>query len=435
MHRTHHGKWFRLAVFCTGLTAPGYPLHRLRALGNRFKIGLIPPVESTMSNPGRAINRSCAIGLVGALIAAVSAFPAVAPAAAELPAETKTHSESMTLPRADPIAPGEVVAVPPALLQRLQKEVLAPTRSRERRLDLLVQLLFAPKGVALEYDGTRTRTIDEAFIEHKANCLTFSLLFVALARQAGIDAYVQETDHVLAWQGNGALYGNGHVNVGVKVGPGRKTVDIDRSVVSIRGAPQVISDERALAHFYNNRGAELMEQGRLQSARMHLDAAIRMDPTFVGAWNNLGVLHMREGALKEAEHAYATALDHKKRYSPTLSNMVNLYRHMGDAKRLSIYEKRLFDVQRRDPFHQIILALGYERSGDYTAAIDHFKRAIRLKAKDHFVYFGLARSYARLGDTRRAVDALVHARDAAGDQRNMYQTKLEQLRQLHAGTR
>ena len=384
-----------------------------------------------MSNPGWAINRSCVIRLVAVLVAAVSAFPAVALAPAERPAGTKTHAESMASPPAGPIAPSEVVAVPPALLERLQREVLAPTRSRERRLDLLVQLLFAPGGLALEYDGSRTRTIDEAFTDHKANCLTFSLLFVTLARQAGIDAYVQETDHVLAWQGSGALYGNGHVNVGVKVGPARKTVDIDRSVVSIRGAPRAISDERALAHFYNNRGAELMEQGRLQPARRHLDTAIRMEPAFVGAWNNLGVLHMREGAVKEAERAYATALDHKKRYAPTLSNMVNLYRHTGDAKRLAEYEKRLFDVQRRDPFHQIILALGYERSGDYAAAIEHFRRAIRLKAKEHFVYFGLARSYARLGDTRRAVDALVHARDAAGDRRDMYQTKLERLRRLH----
>lgn len=294
-----------------------------------------------------------------------------------------------------------------------------------------MQLLFSPKGLALEYDGARTRTIAEAFTEHKANCLTFSLAFVTLAREAGIDAYVQETDQVLAWQGSSTLYGNGHVNVGVKIGTGRKTIDIDRSVVSIRGTPRAISDDRALAHFYNNRGAELLGQGLLQPARSHLELATRMDPTFIGAWNNLGVLYMREGALGEAERAYTTALDHKQRYAPTLSNMANLYRHMGDAKRLAAYQKRLFEVQRKDPFHQIILALGYERSGDHAAAIEHFQRAIRLKAREHFVYFGLARSYARLGDTDRAIDALVHARDASGDQRDMYQTKLERLRQLH----
>ncbi len=386
-----------------------------------------------MSNTGCAINRGCLTGLV-AMLVAVASSSAVALAPAQEPAGTKIQVESAALPPVEPVvAPGAVVAIPPALLERVQAEVMAPTRRREERLDLLVQLLFSPGGLALEYDGTRTRTISEAFADHKANCLTFSLLFVALARQAGIDAYVQESDFVLAWQGNGALYGNGHVNVGVEIGRSRKTVDIDSSVISIRGKPRAISDERALSHFYNNRGAELMTAGRLPEARRYLDKAIALTPDFTAAWNNLGVLDAREGALARAEQDYRQALDIDARHSPTLSNMVNLYRRLGDTKREAEFEKRLFKVQRKDPFHQIILAMGYEQTGDYPAAIDHYRRAIRLKAKLDFVYFGLARAYAHVGDIRRATNALVHARDTAGDKRrDMYQAKLDHLRRLHA---
>lgn len=346
------------------------------------------------------------------------------PANAQVPAEIAVDT-------GEPAAPEQVLAIPAWLDALVRTRVVETTTSRDKRLERLIELLYGPAGLALQYDGATTRTIAQSVTERKANCVSFALMFTALARRAGIDAYVQETDHVLAWQGNGALYGNGHINVGVKIGGVRKTVDIDRSVVSIRGIPRAISDERALAHFYNNRGAELMDAGRLLAARKHLDMAIRMEPDFVGAWNNLGVLQMRQGAQAEAERAYATALEHKKRYAPTLANLVNLYRHTGDTKRLAEYEKQLFEVQRRDPFHQIILALGYERRGNYTAAIEHFQRALRLKAKEHFVYYGLARSYAHLGDTRRAADALVHARDVASDQRDRYQTKLERLRRVH----
>lgn len=387
-----------------------------------------------MPNTGSAIDRSCLAGLV-ALLVGVACFPAVALAQAqtqEPAAGTTTQAGSAARPPVAPfVEPGEVLAIPPALLERLQSEVMAPTVLREKRLDLLVQFLFSPGGLALEYDGTRTRTISEVFTDHKANCLTFSLLFVALARQAGIDAYVQESDFVLALQGNDALYGNGHVNVGVEIGHSRKTVDIDSSVVS-SGEPHAISDERALSHFYNNRGAELMAAGRLPEARRNLAKSIALTPDFTAAWNNLGVLDAREGALALAEQDYRRALEIDSRHSPTLSNMVNLYRRLGDAKREAEFEKRLFKVQRKDPFHQIILAMGYEQTGDYPAAIDHYRRAIRLRAKLDFVYFGLARSYAHVGDIRRATNALVHARDVAGDNRGMYQAKLDHLRRMHA---
>ena len=370
------------------------------------------------------------------LLFALTALTTPSPVRAQPePPQAPTLPDSATILAVPPALPdpATILAVPPELEALLHERVVRPTSSREMRLERLVDLLFGSKGLALEYDGSRTRTITESFTDHKANCLTFALMFATLARRAGIDARVQESDFVLAWQGNGALYGNGHVNVGVKIGRARKTVDIDSSVIGIRGEPSTISDTRVLSHYYNNRGAELMAAGHLQVARQSLAKAVELTPDFTAAWNNLGVLDTRESDLAAAERAYHRALDIDSRHSPTLSNMVNLYRRLGDAKREAEFEKRLFRVQRRDPFHQIILAMGYEQAGDYEAAIEHYRRAIRLKAKQDFVYFGLARSYAHLGDIRRATDALVHARDVAGRDRDKYQTKLDHLRRLHSG--
>ena len=329
------------------------------------------------------------------------------------------------------IPPGQVVAVPPWLDELVRTRVVRPAQSKDARLRALVALLFDPSGLALQYEGSRTRTVGQSAADRQANCVTFALLFVELARRAGLEAYVQETDQVLAWQGDDALYGTGHINVGVKTGRSRMTVDIDSSVVSIHGQPRRISDERALSHFYNNRGAELMEEGALDAARAHFAQAIALTPDFVPALNNLGVLDMRSGDFAAAERAYAAALDRDPRHAPTLSNLVNFYRRTGDARLQHQFEERLFRLQRRDPFHQVILALGYEREGEYAEAADHYERALRLKARQHFVYFGLARAYAHLGQTRKAIDALVKARDLAGDKRDMYQTKLEKLRRLH----
>ena len=333
--------------------------------------------------------------------------------------------------RREPIPPEQVVAIPPALLERLQHEVIAPTRSRNKRLDLLVQLLFEPTGLALQYDGTRTRTIAESTAEGKINCLTFALLFTALARHAGIDAYVQETDQVLVGNQEGVLYGNGHVNVSASISGTRKTVDIDQSVMAVHGETRRVSDDRALSHFYNNRGAELMEAGELDAARRHFEMALRVTPDFVAAWNNFGVLNMRERRIEEAERSYEKALEQKPNHTPALSNMIKLYRLTGESRRQAEFEKRLFRVQSKDPFQQLILAMGYEQKGDYSRALNNYRRALRLHGSGDYIHFGMARAYAHLGDIPSATEELRYAREAAGDRNNRYQAKLDHLKRLH----
>lgn len=376
------------------------------------------------------------------LTAFLGAFPAIATAQAALPLERSPGSDGTSLTSGttssdpgsaglEPVPHEQVVAIPSALLERLQREVIAPTRSRNKRLDLLVALLFEPAGLMLQYDGTRTRTITESIADRKANCLSFSLLFTALARRAGIEADVQESDHVLVGHQGGVLYSNGHVNVSVHISGTRKTVDIDRSVMAVGGEARRVTDGRALSHFYNNRGAELMEAGELDAAQRHFELAVRITPGFVAAWNNLGVVNMRKGLLSESERAYARVLDENPRHAPALSNLVKLYRRRGNSSKQVEFEKRLFRVQSKDPFHQVVLAMGYEHKGDYERALVHYRRALRLQEDEPYIHFGMARAYAHLGETQRAAEELMRARDRASDQRSLYQAKLDRLRRLH----
>ncbi|HEX2082143.1 MAG TPA: hypothetical protein VHF86_01495, partial [Xanthomonadaceae bacterium] len=63
---------------------------------------------------------------------------------------------------AEPIAAEEVIAVPAWLDALVRERVIEPTSSREERLKRLVELLFGADGLALEYDGGRTRTITQS---------------------------------------------------------------------------------------------------------------------------------------------------------------------------------------------------------------------------------------------------------------------------------
>ncbi|WP_226468562.1 transglutaminase-like domain-containing protein [Luteimonas panaciterrae] len=329
-------------------------------------------------------------------------------------------------------SPQQIIVIPPELRAQLRQNVINKSYSRERRMKLLVDYIFSKQGLGLEYDSSVTRTIEQTFRDRKGNCMSFTLLFVTLAREAGVSAYVQEVGQALSWyQEENTLYNAGHVNVGIQLGTDQGTVDLDRNILLARGGPKRISDKRALAHFYNNRGSELMQDGYIVAAKAHFDAALAQDPGFAPAWNNLGVLRMRNHQPGLAERDYLAALQRDASYAPALSNMVNLYRFTGDEAKVDTYMHRLRRAQLGDPFYQFLQADQAEKRGDYAVAATHYRRAIRLYDKVHQFHFGLARVYFLSGDMERARRELSRALALSSEDavmRNRYQAKMDSLR-------
>lgn len=333
---------------------------------------------------------------------------------------------------APPPSPAQILAIPPQLQALLQQRVIAPGYAREQRIERLVHLIFDDDGMALTYDPYATQTLTETWQNHRANCLSFTLLFVTLARAAGIDARVQEVAQVVTWyQDQGVIYSVGHVNAGVNINGRIAVVDLDRNVLYDRYGPQPVSPARALAHFYNNRGAMHMTDGDAVQARAYFQAALAQDPAFVSGWNNLGVLDARSGNLAQAEHDYRIALQLKPRNAPSLTNAAALYRRLGDSRQATLLANRLQQVQRDDPFVQFRLGNAAEQRHDYAAAIRYYRRAVALYETAHQFHFGLARAYFLAGDNRRASREMARARDLAGDDagalKARYQAKMESL--------
>jgi tetratricopeptide (TPR) repeat protein len=113
--------------------------------------------------------------------------------------------------------------------------------------------------------------------------------------------------------------------------------------------PALLSAEQSTlfqkqAELYRKRGFEFQKQGRLDTAIVYYQKAINMDPSYVVAYNDLGILYEAKGWPNKAEEIYLAGL----RVDP---NYLNLYSN---------------------------LAMFYERSQDYTPAIYFWKRRIEL---------------------------------------------------------
>ncbi len=326
-------------------------------------------------------------------------------------------------------SPGQVLLMPPALATLLHDRVIAPTSGREERLQRLVEMIFDRNGMDLQYDADATYTIAETWQHRRANCLSFTLLFVTLARAAGIQARVQEVERVASWYKDaGALYSIGHVNAGIEVNGRSGTVDLDRNVLYDRQGPRAISDARALAHFYNNRGAAYLESGLFVPARAAFDAALRQDPAFTATLNNLGVLEARQGHLQQARGHYMAALRVSPRHAPTLANASALLLRLGDAQQAARLQQRLQNERQGDPFVQYMLGVQAERQGDLPRAIRSYRRAVRLYDSAHQFHFALARAYFLDGQPKQADVQLRRALQLGGaSQQARYQDKLDSL--------
>lgn len=334
-------------------------------------------------------------------------------------------------------APGTVQSPPPVQsllvvpepLRVLVRQRVMPRPGPARELEALADFLLKPDGLGLRYRHDATLSVAEAFERREGNCLTFTLVTVALARELGLQAYGQDADAVSWHQEGDSVYRTQHVNAGVRIEGRRFSVDIASNQVITRELPQPISDARLLAHYYSNRAAELLAEGQLAAALAHVQRALEVDPTHVAALSNGGVIHARMQDTAAAEQAFLHALTIEPRHPGALFNLAELYARSGRGRLAHDVQARLEQVLQRDPFHHFMLGLQRETAGDPRAALASFQRAARLHRQDHRFYFAQARAWIALDRGDRAAHALQIARGLSeGEQQQRYQAKLDGLR-------
>ena len=322
----------------------------------------------------------------------------------------------------------------PAELRGLVRErVIGNGAGPAQRFQRLMHFVVDDSGLGMAYEEEATYTVAEAYATRKANCLTFTLLVMALAKEAGLEAYPQEVGETLSWrQVEGTIYRDNHINAGVRVNGHRFTIDPAADLIFLPRPPVRVSQERLLSHYYNNVAVDRLQQGRLDAALQNMAVAIDLDPSYATLWSNVGVMHMHSGNTAAAERAYLKALALDPTDSSGLFNMVQLLHQLQDSRESS-YRQRLARVEQKDPLQQFLRALDYERAGDYPKAIASMRRAIQLKPDEHRFYAALARIYEEAGDITRARSSLASAQShSRGKVQAQYQAERERLRRQQA---
>ena len=293
----------------------------------------------------------------------------------------------------------------------------------------LVRVVFENNTLGFSYEPV-TRTAIETFTLRRGNCVSFTFLFLALARHLGLDARFREVEIAPLWsQLGGYINLSGHVNVAVVIGTQWYTVDLFPQVNRIELRGLVVSDKRAEAHYFNNRGVDLLASGDSAVAIQYFRKALAIDPALAIAWCNLGVALTHAENFALAEDSYREALRLNPENMPAMSNIASLYTRTGREQEARRWESKARKFRDKNPYYHYSLGLQAFESGDYQAAINHFKDALRRKKNEHNFYQALGKTYLQLGDANRARaclrSALKYAPDATS--RLLYSDKLTWL--------
>jgi Flp pilus assembly protein TadD len=327
------------------------------------------------------------------------------------------------------VAPEAVLAVS-AEMQAFLEAHVARGADRVTRVRQLAGAIVDESRFGLKYDET-TRTASETFRTRRGNCLSFSNMFVAMARRVGLTADFQEVDVPPDWSfKDDAFVLNRHVDVFVDLGKdGEHVVDFNMADFRTTYDRRRISDARALAHFYNNMAVERMQAGDTKSAFSYFRRATDHDPLFSPAWTNLGILYLRKGHPDYAEAAYLQALKADGGDLVAMSNLADLYERQGDQGRAATYRDRVADHRHRNPYYRFQLAREAFQAQDYDGAISHLKYAVRTRRNEDQFCFLLGMSYLKKGDQEAARRWLTRAQDVAATDalKRRYSSKIDVL--------
>ena len=268
---------------------------------------------------------------------------------------------------------------------------------------------------SIVYAGSSTRTARQVFHERQGNCLSFTMLFIALARAVGLEARYQLVDVPRTFNSEGGtLVVDTHVNAAVLAPFGRKFfIDFNTANFREKYPIHAISDRYALALFYNNLGAEALVRQDYPLSFAMLRESARTHEDIPGTWVNLGVLYARHDLNEHAEAAERRALAADPAEQSALANLVTIYTALGDTERADEYRQRIRRWRDVNPYYHFGVAqVAYDQKR-FDDALISLRSAIRLKRDEDEFYMLQGRTFTEIGRPDRATASFARAKELA----------------------
>ncbi|MFT7688531.1 MAG: Tfp pilus assembly protein PilF [Candidatus Azotimanducaceae bacterium] len=284
----------------------------------------------------------------------------------------------------------------------------APT---SKRLRALRDILFSEEHFDIQYESGTTKTAIETYQTRSGNCLSMTNLYIAMARYSGLDANYHVVDAVPQWDHSGdTLILTRHINSTGKLRNGDNYVlDFLPNLRTNRDTAESVSDEYALAIYYNNLGAEAIIAKDNDLATQYLITALKIEPNMADTWNNMGIVQSRLSRPDLSEASFKQAINIDNFSNPAISNLSHLFYNNGQQSKAEALKRRVAGYRKRNPYYRYANAKVAFQKEEYQSARSELEEAIRLKDDEVTFFELLSKVHQVLGNTRQMSDSLTIA--------------------------
>ncbi|WP_160152677.1 tetratricopeptide repeat protein [Microbulbifer sp. ALW1] len=291
----------------------------------------------------------------------------------------------------------DILGLAPAMRQYLAD--VAPQASPQQRLAALLRG-FEHREFSVEYQPDKTLTATETYRQQQGNCMAFTVMMVAMARELGAEAYFNQVEVPPVWghEESQTFVVYRHINMVSESPRGRRVVDFNLAAYDPVYDQRKLTDTEAFAQYYSNRGLEWMQQGEMPQAFRYLRKALALRPGDSDLWANLGAFYSRNERFAAAEQSYLQALQLKSSHTIAMSNLERLYRKQQKTAQADYYAERARYHRERNPYYLYYQARNAYEHGNFKDAKRQLKRAIWQYEGDHRFYFLLGLTSYRLGE-------------------------------------
>lgn len=382
-----------------------------------------------------SLNRflTCAALAAGMLLGGCASAPTAAPAQALV-------DDAAFGPPSEPVDPADVFRMSAAMKEYMEQQIVPAARGGENMRMALTEQLYNRSKLKLEYESSMTRNAAQAFDARSGNCLSLVIMTAAFAKALGLQVTYQSIGIDDMWTRAGDMYFlSGHVNLQLERRTSEMSAQFDRfGTYTVDFLPEgdstglnatIISEKRVLAMYMNNRAAEALVRGQVDDAYWRAKEALKLDPTFLAAFNTLGVIYAHHGDTQRAVQVFAW-LDERTPNSPrVMSNYAAVLRTTGETAKADALQQRLAKLEPYPPFYFFNRGRAALGAGNLVEARQWFKRELDRAPDYHEFHYWLALADFGLGRDDEARSELKIAMEDAGrrSDHDLYAAKLDKL--------
>jgi tetratricopeptide (TPR) repeat protein/MFS family permease len=140
-----------------------------------------------------------------------------------------------------------------------------------------------------------------------------------------------------------------------------------------------IQGERLVCRRIMEKGERYIEEGRFEEAINQFKKALKINPEFVEAYNDIGSLNAWQGKFEEAINYYEKALRIEPEFKPALIGLASAYDRKGNIKKAEKIYKKILNLDPNVAIVYVSLGNIYFKEGKIDEAVYSYRKALEIE--------------------------------------------------------